>query len=52
MRNKVDIECNVSGGGYSGQSGALRWGIAMSLRSFVNEEMLEQMRLGRYPYVK
>lgn len=46
MQTKVDVECNVAGGGPSGQAGALRWGIAMSLRSFVDGDMLEQMRLG------
>lgn len=46
MQYKVDVECNVTDGGYSSQAGALRWGIAMSLRSFVGEDMLEQMRLG------
>lgn len=46
MQNKVDIVCNIEGGGPSGQAGALRWGIAMSLRSFVGETMLEEMRLG------
>ncbi|EDW81380.1 uncharacterized protein Dwil_GK11052 [Drosophila willistoni] len=45
MLGKVDIEANVEGGGPSGQSGAIRWGIAMSLRSFVDQEMIESMRL-------
>ncbi|XP_055377444.1 28S ribosomal protein S9, mitochondrial [Condylostylus longicornis] len=45
MLNKVDIEANVEGGGPSGQAGAIRWGIAMSLRSFVDEETIEKMRL-------
>lgn len=48
MQNKVDVECNVSGGGSSAQAGALRWGIAMSLRSFIDEEMLENMRIGKF----
>lgn len=48
MQNKVDIECNVESGGPSSQAGACRWGIAMSLRSFVDADMLEQMRLGEY----
>lgn len=46
MQNKVDIECNVTNGGPSSQAGACRWGIAMSLRSFVDADILEQMRLG------
>jgi len=44
----VDVEANVEGGGYSGQAGAIRWGIAMSLRSFVDEDMIEKMRIGNY----
>lgn len=45
MLGKVDIEANVAGGGPSGQAGAIRWGIAMSLRSFVDQDMIEEMRL-------
>nr|XP_014098407.1 28S ribosomal protein S9, mitochondrial isoform X2 [Bactrocera oleae] len=45
MIGKVDVEANVEGGGPSGQAGAIRWGIAMSLRSFVDQEMVESMRL-------
>ncbi|XP_018570563.1 28S ribosomal protein S9, mitochondrial [Anoplophora glabripennis] len=45
MQNKVDIECNVADGGYSGQAGAIRWGIAWGLRSFVDQETIEKMRL-------
>ncbi|XP_037942873.1 28S ribosomal protein S9, mitochondrial [Teleopsis dalmanni] len=45
LTDKVDIEANVAGGGPSGQTGAIRWGIAMSLRSFVDKEMIESMRL-------
>lgn len=48
MSDKVDIVCNVEGGGPSGQSGALRWGIAMGLRSFVDEDTIEKMRLGKF----
>uniref|UniRef100_A0A1B0FNB6 Mitochondrial ribosomal protein S9 n=1 Tax=Glossina morsitans morsitans TaxID=37546 RepID=A0A1B0FNB6_GLOMM len=43
--SKCDVEANVAGGGTSGQAGAVRWGIAMCLRSFVDQEMLEAMRL-------
>lgn len=46
MNGKVDIEANVKGGGFSGQAGAIRWGIAMCLRSFVDAETIERMRLG------
>lgn len=45
MNEKVDVEANVEGGGPSGQAGAIRWGIAMCLRSFVDAETVERMRL-------
>ncbi|CAO1404627.1 unnamed protein product [Diamesa serratosioi] len=45
MLGKVDIVANVAGGGTSGQAGAIRWGIAMGLRSFVDSETTEKMRL-------
>lgn len=45
MQNRVDVECNVEGGGPSGQAGAIRWGIAWGLRSFVEKDMLEKMQL-------
>ncbi|XP_013137404.1 PREDICTED: 28S ribosomal protein S9, mitochondrial [Papilio polytes] len=45
LENKVDIECNVEGGGPSGQAGAIRWGIAWGLRSFVDKNMLEAMQV-------
>lgn len=48
MLGKCDVEANVEGGGSSGQAGAIRWGIAMCLRSFVDQEMIESMRLGKY----
>lgn len=50
MLNKVDVEANVEGGGPSGQAGAVRWGISMALRSFVDAEMAEKMRLGEISY--
>lgn len=46
MLNKVDIEATVVGGGPSSQAGAIRWGISWGLRNFVEEEMVEKMRLG------
>jgi small subunit ribosomal protein S9 len=46
MLGKVDVEANVEGGGPSGQAGALRWGISMALRSFVDSEMVDKMRMG------
>lgn len=47
MLNKVDVEAHVEGGGVSGQAGAIRWGIAWGLRSFMDEEMIENMRIGK-----
>ena len=32
MLNLVDVECEVEGGGASGQAGAIRYGLAMCLR--------------------
>lgn len=47
MTNSVDVEATVAGGGPSGQSGAIRWGIACGLRSFVSQDMVEKMRIGK-----
>jgi small subunit ribosomal protein S9 len=46
MLEKVDVEANVEGGGEMGQAGAIRWGISMGLRSFVDADILDKMRLG------
>lgn len=46
MIGKVDVVANVEGGGFSGQAGAIRWGIAMGLRSFVDVETIDKMRMG------
>lgn len=55
MLGKIDVEANVEGGGYSGQAGAIRYGIAMGLRSFVDAETVDKMRLGElhknFPYL-
>lgn len=45
MQDRVDVECNIEGGGPSGQSGAIRWGIAWGLRSFIDKDMLEKMQV-------
>ncbi|KAK9882096.1 hypothetical protein WA026_018942 [Henosepilachna vigintioctopunctata] len=45
MIGKVDVEAQVKGGGYSGQAGAIRWGISWGLRSFIDSETVEKMRL-------
>lgn len=48
MVEKVDIEATVQGGGVSGKAGAIRYGISWSLRSFVEPEIVERMRIGNY----
>ncbi|XP_014613145.1 PREDICTED: 28S ribosomal protein S9, mitochondrial-like isoform X1 [Polistes canadensis] len=45
MIEKVDIEAVVEGGGNTGQSGAIRWGIAWGLRSFVTPEVVQNMKI-------
>ncbi|ERL86358.1 hypothetical protein D910_03766 [Dendroctonus ponderosae] len=45
MQNKVDIEAEMQNGGPSGQAGAIRYGISWALRSFVDQETMESMRL-------
>ena len=41
----VDLKIVVGGGGPSAQAGAIRYGIAMGLRSFVDKEMIGDMKL-------
>lgn len=45
MLGTVDVDAEVKEGGSSGQAGAVRHGIALALRSFVDKEMVEKMRL-------
>ncbi|XP_046435386.1 28S ribosomal protein S9, mitochondrial isoform X1 [Neodiprion fabricii] len=45
LSGSVDVVANVSGGGQSGQAGAIRWGISWALRSFVDPETVEKMRI-------
>ncbi|GFS55978.1 28S ribosomal protein S9, mitochondrial [Nephila pilipes] len=45
MLGLVDIEVDVSGPGEKAQSGAIRHGIALCLRSFVEPILVEKMRL-------
>jgi len=45
MIDKVDIEATVKGGGISGKAGAIRFGISWALRSFVESETIERMRI-------
>ena len=42
---KVDIEATVKGGGVSTQAGAIRYALSRALRSFVDTETVEEMRL-------
>lgn len=46
MMDKVDVEATVRNGGPTGQAGCIRWGIAWALRSFLEKEMVEKMRMG------
>lgn len=43
MLDKVDIKCNVAGGGNSGQAGAIRHGITRALLAY-DEEMRPSLR--------
>uniref|UniRef100_A0A146LSR9 Small ribosomal subunit protein uS9m n=1 Tax=Lygus hesperus TaxID=30085 RepID=A0A146LSR9_LYGHE len=45
LRDRVDVVAAVVGGGETGQAGAVRYGIAWGLRSFVSQDMVESMRL-------
>lgn len=45
MTHKVDVDATINGGGPTGQSGAIRWGIAWGLRSFVDASTIERMRV-------
>jgi len=45
LKDSVDVEATVTGGGETGQAGAIRLGVARGLRSFVSPEMVETMRL-------
>lgn len=45
MLGKVDVDATVKHGGFSGQAGAVRYGIATGLCSFVDEETREAMHI-------
>lgn len=51
MSDKVDVEATVSGGGPTGQAGAIRFGIARGLQSFVDEDMIDRMRIGENNFI-
>ncbi|XP_035006522.1 28S ribosomal protein S9, mitochondrial [Hippoglossus stenolepis] len=44
MLGRFDLECTVSGGGRSGQAGALRLAVSRALLSFLSEGDVETMR--------
>lgn len=46
LLGRFDLECTVSGGGRSGQAGALRLAISRALLSFLSEGEMEAMRQG------
>jgi ribosomal protein S9 len=45
MLGLVDVEVVVSGGGSSSQAGAIRYAIAMCLRSFVEKSVIDDMKI-------
>lgn len=45
MLGLVDVEVEVAGSGPSAQAGAIRFGLSMSLRSFVDRETIDDMKL-------
>lgn len=47
MIGKVDIVARTMFGGHMGQAGAIRLGISLGIRSFVDEETVEDMRVGK-----
>ena len=47
LLNTVDVEAVVDCGGPSGQAGAMRYGISMALRSFLDLKTIEKMRVGK-----
>lgn len=52
MLYNVDVVAHVEYGGYMGQAGAIRYGISLGLRSFVDEETNEVMRVGKFEYTR
>lgn len=46
----VDVEAFANGPGKSGQAGAIRYALAVALRSFVPSDMVEKMRIGNIFY--
>lgn len=52
MLYNVDVVAHVERGGYMGQAGAIRYGISLGLRSFVDEETTEVMRVGKFEFAR
>lgn len=47
LLGKVDVVAKVTGEGSSATTGAIRLGTSLALRSFVDDNMREKMRLGK-----
>jgi small subunit ribosomal protein S9 len=45
LLGSVDVSCLVGPGGCSSQAGAIRYATSLCLRSFVDDQTLEEMRL-------
>ncbi len=45
MLGLVDVEVVVDGGGNAGQAGAIRYALSMCLKSFVDAETVEAMKV-------
>ena len=48
---EVDVEATVSGGGGTGQSGAIRLALSKALASFVDADTREKMRIGKQTFI-
>lgn len=47
MINKVDVVAETMFGGDVGRAAAVRYGISLGLRSFVDDDTIECMRIGK-----
>lgn len=45
LLGKMDVVCQVQCGGISGQSGAIRFALALALQPFLDKDTIEKMRL-------
>lgn len=48
LLGKVDVEATVTGPGESAQANAIRFGLAMCLRSFVSQDLVDKMRIAGF----